>query len=113
MNKPEWCNSSIGWCHGFEDVRGCEGCSFFVKDYEFKELEPNKDMVEHPDHYKDFPVEVIEMIKAILTMKYGEDGFEAYCFGNEIKYRMRAGLKADTLEDISKSMKYAEFRKEG
>ena len=65
------------------------------------------DNVSHPSHYTAFPVEVIEIIKAAL----GPEGFRAYCFGNEIKYRMRAGLKGDNAaEDIAKAMTYKKFR---
>ena len=66
------------------------------------------DNVKHPSHYADnYPVEVIDIIRELL----GEDGFKAYCFGNEIKYRMRAGLKGDNAEeDIAKAMQYMEFR---
>lgn len=64
------------------------------------------DMVNHPSHYTAYPVEVIDMIRAVL----GPDGFEAYCLGNEIKYRMRAGLKGDPGQDLAKAMKYKEFR---
>ena len=62
--------------------------------------------VEHPAHYTAYPVEVIEIIKRTL----GRDGFVAYCLGNEIKYRMRAGLKGDPGQDLAKAMKYKEFR---
>lgn len=64
------------------------------------------DPVLHPGHYTAFPVEVIEIIKATL----GPEGFKAYCFGNEIKYRMRAGLKGDAQEDLAKAMTYKRFR---
>ena len=64
--------------------------------------------VEHPSHYVAYPVEVIEIIKLVL----GEEGFKAYCFGNELKYRMRAGLKIDAAEDIKKTMQYKKFREE-
>ena len=64
------------------------------------------DMVNHPAHYTAYPVEVIDMIRAVL----GPEGFEAYCLGNEIKYRMRAGLKGDPGQDLAKAMKYKEFR---
>lgn len=64
------------------------------------------DMVKHPPHYTAYPVEVIEMIKAVL----GPEGFKAYCFGNEIKYRMRAGLKNAAHEDLAKAMTYKKFR---
>lgn len=65
------------------------------------------EVVKHPSHYTAYPVEVIDIIKATL----GDDGFKAYCLGNEIKYRMRAGLKGDNAEeDIAKAMQYMEFR---
>lgn len=65
------------------------------------------DEVKHPAHYTAFPVEVIDIIKSTL----GPDGFRAYCFGNEIKYRMRAGLKGDNAaQDFAKAMMYRQFR---
>lgn len=64
------------------------------------------DAVNHPAHYTSYPVEVIDMIHAVL----GDEGFKAYCLGNEIKYRMRAGLKGYGAEDLAKAMKYKEFR---
>jgi len=64
--------------------------------------------VSHPDHYNHYPIEVIEIIKKIL----GSEGFKAYCFGNEIKYRMRAGFKNDQSEDIAKAMMYKKFREQ-
>lgn len=65
------------------------------------------DDVKHPAHYTAYPVEVIEIIKLVL----GPDGFRAYCLGNEIKYRMRAGLKGDNAaQDIAKAMTYKQFR---
>lgn len=72
--------------------------------------ETEKDMVNHPSHYTAYPVEVIEMIRLILTHKYGAEGFEAYCFGNELKYRLRLGLKGSAEQDKGKAMKYMEFR---
>jgi hypothetical protein len=62
--------------------------------------------VEHPAHYTAYPVEVIDMIRLVL----GPEGFKSYCLGNEIKYRFRAGLKGDAVEDVGKAMKYMEFR---
>ena len=103
--KPEWCGYDAECCLQEEPT------SDLCADCEFYELKTTQDMVNHPDHYRKFPIEVIEMIKALLIMKYGEDGYEAYCFGNELKYRMRAGIKGDIVEDIKKAMKYMEFRK--
>jgi len=65
------------------------------------------DPVNHPDHYTAYPMEVIQVIRNAL----GHEGFKAYCFGNEIKYRMRAGLKGDNAEeDIKKALAYKKFR---
>jgi hypothetical protein len=71
---------------------------------------PENDMVDHPSHYTRNPIEAIKAIEMILTEVYGEKGFEAYCFGNELKYRLRAGFKGDAQEDIGKALKYEEFR---
>jgi len=64
------------------------------------------DAVERPAHYRRFNVEVIDIIRHVL----GEEGFRAYCIGNEVKYRLRAGFKNDGAEDLAKAMKYYEFR---
>ena len=64
------------------------------------------DAVDHPAHYRRFNVEVIDIIRHVL----GEEGFRAYCIGNEVKYRLRAGFKSDGAEDLAKAMKYYEFR---
>jgi NTP pyrophosphatase (non-canonical NTP hydrolase) len=70
------------------------------------------EQIDHPDHYTRYPVEVIEIIKQALSQAYGHNGFMAYCLGNEIKYRMRAGLKGndDGDVDIGKAMRYMDFR---
>jgi len=68
------------------------------------------DSVNHPGHYTEFPLEVIDVIKLALDEAFGEDGFKAYCFGNELKYRLRAGFKGEASEDIKKALKYKEFR---
>ncbi len=64
-------------------------------------------VVDHPEHYQQYPLEVIEIIHLIL----GDEGFKSYCLGNEIKYRLRAGFKSNSDEDIAKAMKYREFRR--
>ena len=65
-----------------------------------------KEAVDHPEHYNQYPIEVIEIIKRVL----GPEGFEYYCLGSELKYRLRAGFKKDQAEDIAKAMKYKQFR---
>lgn len=74
--------------------------------------EETPDPVHHPPHYTAYPVEVIDIIKHVVVEAYGEDAFKAYCLGNEIKYRFRAGLKGDAGEDVEKAEKYREWRGE-
>ena len=81
---------------------GLQQCSDFKPDIKYNPFET----IDHPQHYTAYPVEVIDIIRAAL----GPEGFKSYCFGNEIKYRLRAGMKGDALEDIKKAMKYKEFR---
>ena len=71
-----------------------------------------KDVVRHPSHYTAYPVEVIDIIRMVLDACPDISGFEAYCLGNEIKYRMRAGLKGDGKgnEDLAKALQYKRFR---
>ena len=84
----------------------------FVRDFDDFAQNTTKeaDSVNHPSHYTRNPIEAIKAIEMILTEVYGEKGFEAYCFGNELKYRLRAGFKGDAQEDIGKALKYEEFR---
>ena len=70
-----------------------------------------EDQVDHPSHYVGhYPFEVKDAIKLILNELCPDlTGFDAYCLGNQLKYRLRAGHKGDLLEDISKALKYGEF----
>jgi hypothetical protein len=71
------------------------------------------DSVNHPGHYAlHYPLEVKDMIEIILINAYGPDAYKAYCLGNELKYRLRAGFKGEIGEEIGKAMKYLEFREE-
>jgi len=71
------------------------------------------DLVNHPSHYRQAPVETIRIIELVLTEAFGETGYQAYCFGNELKYRLRAGFKGPADEDIGKALKYQDFRQGG
>lgn len=63
----------------------------------------NSDPVNHPSHYQLFPgQEAIDVIEATLT----PEEFAGYCKGNALKYRLRAGEKGDTQQDIDKSNWY-------
>lgn len=76
---------------------------------EIKKTEINFDNVEHPQHYTDSKIEVIDYI---------EDKKLGFCLGNVIKYVSRAGKKhsADKtdkekeIEDLRKAMWYLERR---
>lgn len=53
-----------------------------------------------PSHYAgDDGVETIDKIRAAL----GDVGFKAYCVGNVMKYRARAGKKGSEDEDLAKA----------
>lgn len=62
----------------------------------------HKEMVNHPKHYNDFDVEVIDMMSRIWGNKSASD----FCKLNAFKYRMRAGLKNDPIEDLKKAEWY-------
>lgn len=64
------------------------------------------DQVNHPSHYKNFSVEVIDMMFRI----WGPEKFITYCEINAFKYRMRAGHKNDPQEDLAKAEKYMWFK---
>jgi hypothetical protein len=59
------------------------------------------DAVSAPQHYRQGAVECIDAIKAAL----GDDGYEAYCTGNVIKYIWRYRHK-NGLEDLRKANFY-------
>lgn len=59
--------------------------------------------VSKPEHYMLFPdTEVIEVIQASLTV----EEYKGYLKGNVLKYRLRAGKKTDTKQDIDKAVRY-------
>ena len=68
----------------------------------------SRDSVEHPSHYTQGGVEVIEIIAQ--TVSGYDDGFTAHCVGTATKYLNRAPFKHETpLEDLKKAAKYLEF----
>lgn len=58
---------------------------------------PRFDAVEHPRHYTEHPSGV-ECIQITEHMNF--------CLGNALKYIWRAGLKANTIEDLRKARWY-------
>ena len=93
-------------CHVtfYEYTRGGE---WFDLDEEFMrvapvEAKPIGDAVNHPSHYADRPVEVIDIIKATLTLEQ----YQGFLLGNVQKYNFRSGLKDDRDQDLAKGKWY-------
>mgnify|MGYP001025335062 CR=1 FL=1 len=63
----------------------------------------------NPDHYKKaYPWETIDLIRNALT----HEQFQGYLLGNELKYRLRAGIKTPDFEqDILKALWYRDYRR--
>lgn len=89
-------------------IKSCETCSY--KDFSpecptcttcinFSKYVPGSDAVNHPAHYTDGKIEVIDFI---------EDKKLGFCLGNAVKYIARAGKKdpSKEVEDIRKAIWY-------
>lgn len=65
--------------------------------------------VNHPSHYNNYSVEVLEMMRRI----WGDEKVAIFCELNAFKYRMRMGLKEGnpTEQDLSKEKFYLEYMK--
>ena len=109
----------MGWCSSctYRSLRyensPCATCSeglYGGKVSHFKSKEGGaEDMVQKPNHYWEYGIEVKEVLKFILT----EEEFLGFCKGTELKYRLRAGLKGNPdkkYEDIDKAMKVRSWR---
>ena len=83
----------------YEPCQYWEECVDEVKEETVKEDDP----VNHPKHYTDGRIEVIEYI---------EDKNLGFCLGNAIKYISRAGKKEKDkeIQDLRKAMWYIERR---
>ena len=71
----------------------------------------NIEEVKSPKHYDVFMgIEAKEILKETLN-GLGKDmtPYEAYCFGNILKYRLRAGNKDNLKQDIAKANQYKEM----
>lgn len=63
------------------------------------------DMVNHPPHYNQYSIEVLDLINEVSGRF--SDGYHAYVIGNVLKYVLRAAFKNKT-EDINKAKFYAD-----
>ena len=72
--------------------------------------EAKQDNVNHPKHYTNYPIEVIDMMISI----FGKEDVAKYCLINAYKYRMRLGLKNPDhfQEDFEKEQWYLNKYKE-
>lgn len=73
-----------------------------------KHVELNE--VRNPKYYQVFPdgTEALDILRNVLT----PEEFRGYLKGNILKYRLRAGKKRDTLQDIEKALHYDYILKE-
>lgn len=82
-----------------------------LKNSPAKEKEANTyEYVNHPSHYNNYSVEVIEMMLRI----YGPQKAYDFCEMNAFKYRMRMGTKlgSDISQDLNKEKWYLKKAKE-
>ena len=61
-----------------------------------------EDMVNHPPHYNQGGMEVIDVIEAGI----GDQGFVGYLLGNILKYLLRFRHKGKPVEDLKKARWY-------
>ena len=61
----------------------------------------------NPSHYKQYPVEVIDMMEAI----WGAEAVKTYCLMTAFKYRMRLGHKDDITQELEKERWYLDRAK--
>lgn len=67
------------------------------------EQPPSTNAVNHPSHYTQSSIEIIDAIGAITA---GYDGEDAFCAGNVVKYIARAPFKGNKKEDLQKALWY-------
>ena len=61
-----------------------------------------QEAVEHPKHYNNYPIEVIDMMLSI----WGKEKVIDFCLLSAFKYRMRLGLKDNIEQDLAKEQWY-------
>lgn len=61
-----------------------------------------KEKVNHPSHYNQYPIEVIDMMLRI----WGDEATINFCLMNAFKYRMRLGHKDNVEQDLAKEQWY-------
>lgn len=103
--KPVKCNGlDCNVCDLNNYHEGCHSCNQEFLFWLYSEADPEKeenknDLVNHPSHYTDGKIEVIDYI---------EDKGLGFCLGNAVKYISRAGKKDQSkeVEDLQKAAWY-------
>ena len=69
------------------------------------------DPVKHPSHYKLCGIESKNIIKLVLNSDLCKHmtPYQHACMFSVMKYRLRAGKKSNTLEDIEKSIEFEDM----
>ena len=99
-------NDARPYCNTFIDSDGFRGSwedegLTLVEPYTTEDQQHNP--VSKPSHYNVADgIECITYIKQVL----GNEGFVAYCRGNQIKYQHRAMYKGNPIEDLEKAHQY-------
>ena len=72
----------------------------------YMEEKEKEDAVSNPKHYQVIgEYEAIDIIKKLL----GPSDFIAYCYGNILKYTLRAKKKENFVQDLAKATMYQSF----
>lgn len=108
IEKRDAIDALVKSCTGFK----CEDCHMWekgmckavqgIKDLRERIPEPYQDNVNHPSHYTDGQIEVIDYIRDKLKA----DQFVGYCLGNVLKYVSRYDKKGAPAEDLKKARVY-------
>lgn len=67
-----------------------------------------EEKVNHPKHYNQYPIEVIDMMVGI----WGVEKTKEFCLMNAFKYRMRLGHKDNIEQELKKEQWYLDKAKE-
>ena len=85
-----------------EEMRARELLRESMKEHgEIKQKE-NIDMVNHPPHYKAYPLENLEVIKGSMNF----DEYAGFLKGNALKYLYRYRTKGKPVQDLEKAIFY-------
>lgn len=94
-------------CRGREmDLKKRIDFCMWIRNY--VESPEDKEMVDHPSHYNQYPKETIDMMVDI----FGREATRQWCVMTAFKYRMRLGFKDDIKQDLAKEQWYLNKAKE-